>query len=831
MAQVIDGFKEEIGKSRINGKPAVTLTVRKRSGENIIRIIKEIDDLIEKIRPAWPAATDITKTIDKSREIELMVKDLENNILTGLILVLIVVFLAMGLRNAIMTSLAIPFSMLLSLTLLHLLGITLNMVVLFGLTMALGMLLDNAIVIIENIYRYMELGVPRKEAAARASAEVASPVICSTLTTLAAFSPLLFWPDIVGEFMSYLPLTLIIALSSSLFVALVLNPAFASLFMKVRNTRAELQLPTLYDAGCAEQPQTRGMLVTRYTNALATALANPLTVIFLAFCLLVMMLQGWLLSIGLYKPVEFFPDIEPASMNVNIEMPEGTTIDYADRIIRRVESVLTEPAADEGEFTESHPALADIQTIYSQAVLGGGDQEEESDFEDNTPSHVGITFIELAERSRSSHLVIEEVRQRIAHIPGADITVGVEKEGPETGEPICIEISGDDFHILGELAMKVRTTLARIPHVTDIKDNYSERHPSIKVVIDRQKASFFGLSTGTIGAALKSGYNGLNVSSYRENNSEYDITVRFPEEDRKVVDILHQLMLPTPAGIVVPLSTIATVRFEGAIGDITRVNHKRVVTVEASVDETMVPSSVVRDQAEELLQTLNLPQGYGIAYTGEFEAEEESEQFLFSAFIAAMLLIFLILVTMFNSFIQPFIIMTSILLSLGGALLGLTLFRQPFGIIMSGVGIISLAGIVVNNGIVLIDYTNRLRHDGMALEQAIITAGSTRLRPVLLTAITTILGLLPMVTGISFDFHAMTISWVSESSQWWRSMAIVVIFGLLVSTFLTLLVVPVLYFLMDRFTSLLHGQREHDTTCIAPSLLTCSQANQESGRN
>jgi len=374
----------------------------------------------------------------------------------------------------------------------------------------------------------------------------------------------------------------------------------------------------------------------------------------------------------------------------------------------------------------------------------------------------------------------------------------MEEQGPPTGAPINIEIAGDNFAVLGEIAKQVKDILAQQPYVEDVRDDFVEGIPSVQVLIDRQKAALFGLSTDLIGFALKSAYNGLEVSTYREGDNDYDITVQLAESDRQVVDILHELMLPTPSGQMVPLSTVAKISFVGSIGDINRINNERVVTVKANVDETKIPGPVARAQAAQFLKDFPLPSGYKMTFTGEFEFQKESEDFLTKAFLVALLFIFLILVAMFNSISQPFIIMTSVILSLGGAFLGLTLFKSPFGIIMTGVGVISLAGVVVNNAIVLIDYTNRLQKRGFALQNAVISAGATRLRPVLLTAITTILGLVPMITGISFDFHKGAISWVSESSQWWQSMAIVVVFGLIVATFLTLVVVPTLYYLFER---------------------------------
>jgi len=820
VARVVDGFKEETSRSRLDGREAVNIAVKKRSGENIISISEAVDDIINKDQLSWPSGTEITKVLNKARDIEIMVADLENNILSGLALVLIVIFFAMGIRNAILVSMAIPFSMLLTFTILYLLGITLNMVVLFSLTLALGMLVDNAIVIVENCYRFMEQGAGRVEAAMKATSEVASPVIGSTVTTIAAFSPMLFWPGIMGEFMRYLPLTLIITLASSLFVALIINPAMASLFMKVKK-RDNRKSENIGEAanGIEKPVAIKGILLTSYTRLLAKALDTPVSVICIGFCTLILMFQGWLLVVGLEKPVEFFPEIDPKGIYVNVDVPEGADLDYIDKIIQRVEFAIggkspanwqnsgsgslspevalapKEYQKPDGEKYSGPSDMKNIKNVYMNGVVsaGGG-----SAFQANTPNHVGVRMLELDERWRSSHDTVAEIRKRVKNIPGGKITIAMEEEGPPTGAPINIEIAGDNFAILGTIAKKLKDILTQIPHVKDVRDDFVEGIPSVQVLVDRQKAAIFGLTTDMIGFALKSAYNGLEVSSFREGDEDYDITVQLEESNRQVIDILHELMLPTPSGQMVPLSTVAEVTFAGSIGDITRINNERVVTVKANVDETKIPGPVARAQAAEFLKDFPLPSGYKLTFTGEFEFQKESEDFLTKAFLIALLLIFLILVSMFNSISQPFIIMTSVILSLGGAFLGLTLFKSPFGIIMTGVGVISLAGVVVNNAIVLLDYTNRLRSRGYALKDAVISAGATRLRPVLLTAITTILGLIPMITGISFDFRHGAISWVSESSQWWQSMAVVVVFGLIVATFLTLVVVPTLYYLFER---------------------------------
>jgi len=821
LAHVVDGFKDEASRSRLNGRESINIAVKKRAGENIIEITDRVDEILEQQETGWPKGTEIVKVMDKAKDIRNMVADLENNILSGLVLVIVVIFFAMGLRNAILVSLSIPFSMFLSFIVLQIMGITLNMVVLFSLTLALGMLVDNAIVIIENIYRYMEQGVSRLQASMRATGEVAWPVIGSTVTTLAVFSPMIFWPGIMGEYMSYLPITLIVTLTSSLFVAMVINPALASFFMKTRKTSSHVPGAEETDASGEKPVEIKGLVLTLYSKVLRGTLNHRIVVVLISFALLILLFQVWLLNVGIEKPVEFFPHMDPLSMYVNIDMPEGAGLDYSDNVLKQIEMYINGISSAEansnsqsfdemykksystkvhktsgGEEYNGPSDLENIEYVYASAIavpMPG------SSFEATTPNHVGIQFIDMKDRRIPSAKTLEMVRERIKDIPGGKVTVAEAEGGPPTGSPINIEISGTDFRVLGGLAGEIRKIIEQVPHVEDIRDDYVEGTPSVRVSIDRQKAALFGLTTDSIGFALKTGYNGLDVSTYREDDEDFDITVQLSDSNRRITDVLRELMVPAPNGNLVPLTTLAKIDYTGNIGSIVRINHERVVTVKANVDETKIPGPVARAQAEQILKDLPIPPGYKIKFTGEFEFQKESEDFLSKTFVIALLLIFLILVTMFNSVTQPAIIMTAVILSLGGAFLGLYFISSPFGIIMTGVGVISLAGVVVNNGIVLVDYINKLRERGFEVSEAVIAGGATRLRPVILTAVTTILGLLPMVTGISYDFHAWEISWVSESTQMWKTMAIVVIFGLFTSTFLTLIVVPALYSLLISF--------------------------------
>ncbi|MGB6972819.1 MAG: efflux RND transporter permease subunit [Desulfobulbales bacterium] len=505
VARVIDGFKDETSRSRLNGREAVNIMVKKRAGENIIAITDGVDELLERVQPTWPKGTEITKLMDKAKDTRNKVADLENNILSGLVLVVFVILFAMGIRNAILVSLAIPFSMLLSFTVLYLMDITLNMVVLFSLTLALGMLVDNAIVIVENIYRYLEQGVPRLEAAQKATSEVAYAVIGSTMTTLAAFSPMLFWPGIMGEFMSYLPLTLIVTLSSSLFVAMVINPALAAIFMKVRpangkiSETGKIKNPSAEEiARAGESPVAiSGPVLTVYTKSLQQAFNHKIVVILMAVCVLVLLIQIWLLSVGLEKPVEFFPNIEPNAMYVNLDTPEGASLEYVDSVVRQVEEAVNgghivpqdfgsaldqymasyEPKEHEkkdGRKFFGPSDIANIDYIYAKSVVTSGPGMM---FDPNAPNHVGIQFIDLEDRIRASSESMEKIRERVKNIPGAKITVAEQEEGPPTGAAINIEIAGDDFEILGGIAKTIRELIANVPFVVDIRDDYVEGTP------------------------------------------------------------------------------------------------------------------------------------------------------------------------------------------------------------------------------------------------------------------------------------------------------------------------------------------------------------------
>jgi multidrug efflux pump subunit AcrB len=770
VATIKDAYKDPLTRSRINGKNSVTIGVLKRSGENIVRVTEEVKRVVNDMQPELPQTLQVDLTADQSNDVRLLVADLENNIISGLILVLAVIFFFIGGQSAVFVALAIPYSMFITFALLTGFNVTLNMVVLFSLILALGMLVDNGIVIVENIYRHMQQGKSRMEAAAVGTDQVAWPVITSTMTTLAAFSPMLFWPGIMGEFMGYLPMTLIMALSASLFVALVINPVLSA-----RYQRINIKKP-------AKNHESREPAVKRvYLMVLKWSLRHRWVVIVSAVVLLI---GATLVFVLFGKGTEFFPETEPRRAYVNIKMPEGTNLDTSDQLVVQIEKIVSE--------------YKDIRYVISNIGSIGGDPFSQG----GTGTHISrvvLDFKDFHDRSKLSSEIVKEVRQRIlGTIHGAEIQVEKEEEGPPTGPPINIEIFGDDILMLGELAARARKVIKDIPGLVDLKDNFVKGKPEIRVRVDKEKAALMGLDTYTIAYTVKSAINGVKAGVYREGKDEYDILARLPKRDRQSIKSLKRITVSGPQGEPIPLTSLAEVKLGSGIGAIMRLDQKRVVTISGDVSGRLA-NDVIKDIDARLSQQIDWPKGYRYQFTGEQEEQAKAQAFLSKAFFACIALILLILLTQFNSLITPLIILASVVFSLIGVFLGLLITGTAFGIIMTGIGVISLAGVVVNNAIVLIDYINQLMAKGLSSTEALLRAGSVRFRPVMLTAITTILGLLPMATGVSFDFRKMALDIGGESSQWWGPMAVAVIFGLGFATLLTLILVPVLCSLAHSF--------------------------------
>ncbi|MDA0710396.1 MAG: efflux RND transporter permease subunit, partial [bacterium] len=762
VATVTYGFKERSTFSRLNQKPSVTLEIIKRSGENLIGIADQIKLLLDRTLPKLPQGTQVAILGDQSEDIRMMVKDLENNIISGLILVVAVLFLFMGVRNAVFVGIAIPFSMLMSFVVISAMDITLNMVVLFSLILALGMLVDNAIVIVENIYRHRQEGRSAIEGAYIGTSEVAWPVITSTLTTLCAFAPMIFWPGIMGEFMKFLPITLIITLSSSLFVGLVINPTFCASFMNAPGSLEETS-PLLQ------------RVLKSYQVLLVSALGRPLQTLLFAFATLIAVVIAYTF---LGHGVEFFPEVEPNKAYIDVRSPSGTNLETSNALAHKIETILD--------------TIPNIKTYVTNVGVGGGGDFSSGDNVSHA-SRISIDFIDESERLESSFKTVEHIRSLLRDLTGADIEISKENNGPPVGAPVNVEISGEDIQTLGELAARAKRIIEQIPGAVDVKDDFDKGRPEIRILIDREAAGMLGLNTSVIASTVRTAVYGSEASEYRVGEDEYDIRVRFKPGKRNNLADLDGIMLDND-GHLVPLSAVAKIETSAGFGSIRRKDLKRLIAIEGKV-AGRTSDAVMRD-VQEALTDFPLPPGYRISYSGESEEQQKAADFLMRAFFIALSGIALILITQFNSITLPLTILTSVILSLIGVLIGLIVTVTPFGIIMTGIGVISLAGVVVNNAIVLIDYTLQLKRKGLTNQEAIVQAGATRFRPVILTAITTILGLFPLATGLSFDFFTLTLEIGGQSSQWWGPMAIAVIFGLTFATALTLVVVPVMIHLI-----------------------------------
>jgi CzcA family heavy metal efflux pump len=773
IADVYFGFKDKSSFSRLNGKPSVTLSLSKRSGENIIAIIEKAREVLEKAKTKFPAKTDYVVVLDQSEDIHQMVNDLENNIIAGLLLVVFVLYFFMGVRNGFLVGIAIPLSMLISFVVISLMGYTLNMMVLFSLILALGMLVDNAIVIVENIYRHHDEGKPLMRAAKDGTAEVGMAVVVSTATTLMAFLPLLFWPGIIGEFMSLIPITLIITLSCSLVVGLIFNPVLSSSFIKIDQNMSRLPGDRLLT-----------WLIKRYENTLRWTLNNrkkTLTMVFSAYFAM-FFIYG-----ALNHGVEYFPEMEPRQILVDVEAPLGTRLETTDEIVQTVEQRIK-------DTPDMKTYVADVGQVSDMNDFGGG----------GTTSHkarVTIDLLKKYQRSQSSFLTLEQVADKVKGIPGAKIDVSGPNEGPPTGKPVEVQIRGENFDTLGKIAQEMIRKIEDVPYITQLKSDYEKGKPELRIRIDREKAAIAGLNTAKIANTIRTAINGVEASEYRVGTEEYDITVRFAENFRNSYNDLLNLTI-FEEGVHYPLANFATIELASGLSGINHVRGDRVVTITA--ESIGQHDQEVLQEVKARLADFPLPNGYSVTFAGQNEEQMKDMMFLAKALGVALLLIFFLLVAEFNSITLPFVIMMSVVLSLFGVLFGLLITFRPFGIIMTGIGVISLAGVVVNNAIVLIDYVQKLRERGMEKMEAIIEAGKTRLRPVILTAITTILGLVPLTMGINIDFigpltgdFSRIIEFGAESSQWWSGMGIAVIFGLFFATALTLIVVPVMYYILS----------------------------------
>ena len=757
--------------ARLNGRPALTLEVKKRTGANIIDVVEAVKAAIDAERESLPAGTQIVYSYDESEYIEETIVDLENNMFSGFLLVLLVTLFFLGFRNSLFVSLAIPFSMLISFFALQLAGITLNSVVLFSLIMALGMLVDNGIVIVENIFRHATMGKDRMQASLDGAREVAGPIIASTVTTCLAFFPIIFMPGIMGQFMSYLPITVITVLGSSLLVALTINPVFCSRFMSI----SERDMRKM-SGGSGLFNRVQGI----YVSILQRAFRRPVLV---AVSSVLIVVAGIALYALIGKEPVFFPDTDPPTAVMKIETRQGTPLAETDRLVRQIEELV--PGV-ETSMQHFHATVGSSE---------GGDSHKAS---------VRVEFSPYMEREISGFDSTENLKRALAGFTGAKITFEEIENGPPDGHPISYKITGSEYPVIGGIAEQVRGIIENYPELKGVGSDYESSRPEIAVEVDRRKAAFHGLSTAEIAMTVRNAFQGSTLGSYRYGGDEYDVNLRYMEGYRNSVSQLESLKIPAGNGNLIPLSSVATVTTRSSVGVIKRTDQQRSAEVWADFRPDVQNKQEISAEIERRLAAIELPAGYTLG-TGEgLEIQQESSDFLIQAFLIALFLILIVLIAQFNSLVDPAIIIFSVFLSMGGVFWGYALTGMSFIVIMSGIGCIALAGVAVNNCIVLVDYTNLLIADGRHWSEAVAEAGRTRLRPVLLTATTTVLGMIPMALGVSFDIHSLAFVVGSEQSEFWKAFAWAMIFGLSFATLMTLVVVPTMLYI--KFRILHRGQ-------------------------
>ena len=632
VAVVSDTYKDLESISRLNGAPCVSLSITKRSGENTVRLARAVRERMEAFR--MPEGVRSTVVMDQSDQVRMMLEELENNIASGFLLVVLVIFAFMGLRNSLFVASAIPISMLIAFLVMRLAGVTLNMIVLFSLVLSVGMLVDNAIVIVENIYRLRCEGLSRVEAARRGAAEVAWPITTSTLTTVVAFAPLMFWPGIMGQFMGFLPRTVIVTLMASLFVGLVVNPAMCSFFIQKRAGQERR-------AAQSTHPFVRG-----FERVLRGAIARRGVVLLVSVAVLVLTVQ---LYARYGKGVELFPEVDPRNATVNIRFAQGAGIEETDAVLKRIEALL--------------PKYPDIKFYLSTA--GAASSLQMGDMSSAQGTHVGSVHIEFkdkAERKGSSAELVAALRREIGLVAGAEVTVEKEREGPPTGAPLSIEVAGDDFDTLSEISRKIIRQIETVEGLVDVRDDFEEALPEMSILVDRDRAALAGLDTATVGRFLRTAIFGTESSRFRAGDEEYDITVRLPVGRRDTLEVLDRLMIPVPSGASVPLTSVCRVEYRGGKGAITRKDQKRVITITGN-NEGRGVDKILAD-VHRRVDAIELPRGYDVAYAGDNKEMVESGMFLMQAFWIALGAIMAILVIQFNSVALPAVIGLSVIMSI-----------------------------------------------------------------------------------------------------------------------------------------------------------------------
>ena len=770
VAEVRPTFKDATSITRVNGKPAITIEVSKRTGSNLIETVDAVKYVVGKLQAAWPGTVSVTFSQDKSKTIRDMLHELQNSVVTAVLLVLVIMMVVLGGRPSLFIGIAIPGSFLAGILALQLAGLTVNIVVLFSLILAVGMLVDDAIIVSEYAERRLAEGMDAKQAFSLAAKRMAGPVISATLTRVAAFSPLLFWPGIVGEFMKYMPLTLIATLSASLAVALFFTPTLGALLGKAADHPHD------------DRAREKGL----YMRLVRFSVKHPGLTLAAAFFMLVAVIKAY----GVFgKGVEFFPNVEPDYGIVQIHARGNLSITEKDQLVRQVEERIL--------------PMNELKTVYARS---GESQKGSSEVSEDTIGSIQFEFIDWQHR-RPAHVIMEDIRTKTADISGVSIEVTAPKGGPPTGKAIQVQLSALDPSYLIPAAKKVATILETIPDIRDLDNGLALPGIDWTINVDKAEAAKYGASATSVGAALQLVTNGVKISEYRPNDTDksVDLILRFPE-DKRTLDDIEELRINTQVGSV-PIGNFVTRTPSPRVGQLNRVGGNRVITLSSNVAEG-VQSAIIQQQVIDALSKVDLGPGVTFKLKGEDEERAKAGAFLSKAFGTAMFLIFAILLAQFNKFTSVLLVLSAVVLSTIGVLLGLMIMGQSFGVVMTGIGIIANAGVIVNNNIVLIDTYDRLRHEGVSAYDAVIETCRERARPVVLTAVTAILGVLAIAFGINLDFVNRDIAIGAPSTQWWTHLSAAIVFGLGFATILTLVVTPAALMLIANLSAARQRRRE-----------------------
>jgi multidrug efflux pump len=757
VAQVRQTYRDPMSFARIDGQPTIALDISKTAGANVIDTVAAVQAAVAETSADWSDAVRVDYMQNQADDIEGLLGDLENNVIAAILLVMLTTILALGLRASLLVAIAIPGSFLAGILAINLLGFTLNIVVLFGLILVIGMLVDGAIVVVELAERYRAEGASRRDAFLRAAQRMSWPITASTATTLAVFLPLLFWPGTAGQFMMYLPATVIVTLFASLLMALIFVPIIGTLFAGGRSP--------LTDHDTASRPAF-------YDRLLTGAIGRP----GLAVGLSLLVLIGSFMVYGAFgRGVDFFPAVEPERAQVQVQADGNLSVHEADRLVRMVENrVMGAPG---------------IERAYSRTI-GSVQERIRSNLAPDVIGTIQIDFSDWRLRPPAT-AIIDTMRQATAELPGINVQVEEAQAGPGEARPVQVEISATDRTLLPEAAGQLRELMDAQGSFVDISSDVPIPTAEVRLQVDREQAARYGVDIDTLGTAVRLLTNGVVLGTYVPDfaDDEVDITLRYPAEERTFAQ-LADLRISTPAGMV-PIANFVELVASPAPSVINRVDARNVQTMSAGIaDGTTVGAEL--NTLRQAIEETQFAEGIDITFAGEIEEQEEAITFLLSAFVVAVFLMFIILLTQLNSFFQSLLVLSAIVFSVAGVLLGLVVRQEAFSIVMSGIGIVALAGIVVNNNIVLIDSYNEHLGNGLTPDEAAFRAGAERFRPVLLTAVTTIVGLMPMVLGMTIDFFGRDLFFGAPSGQFWVQLSTAIVGGLAFATFITVLLTPAL---------------------------------------